>query len=435
MGSSLSFNRKDFRNSLLPVAVLVLLYFSSLYNYLLFHSLAEIFSICIAFTTFIIAWNSREYMDSNYLLFIGISYLFIGAVDLFHTLSFKGMNIFQDYDFYANQLWIAARFMEGCSFLTGFFFLFKNRAMNSSLVFLIYAASTAVLLLSIFTWRVFPVCFIEGTGLTPFKIYSEYLICLILMVDTLLLVRYKHFFDDTVYKLLIWSLLTTIASELAFTFYISNYGFSNLVGHYFKIISFYLMYKAIIEKGVKTPYAIIFRELKLSEAALGEQNRRLKDLACVDGLTGLFNHGEMFRLINAEIEKGRRYNSSFSVIILDIDLFKNANDAHGHLFGDRVIRSVASEIKANIRVVDMAGRYGGDEFLVLLPQIDIAGSLAVAERIRMAVERLEIIEGFAITISAGVAEYSMGLSNYIVKTADDRLYRAKQAGRNRIVAD
>ena len=90
-------------------ALLVLLYFSSLYNYLLFHSLAEMFSICIAFSVFNIAWNTQDYIDNDYLLFIGISYLFIGSMDLFHTLSYKGMRIFVDYDYYANQLWIAAK--------------------------------------------------------------------------------------------------------------------------------------------------------------------------------------------------------------------------------------------------------------------------------------------------------------------------------------
>ncbi len=435
MSNILSVDKRDLQNSLLPIAALVLLYFSSLYNYLLFHSLAEIFSICIAITTFSIAWNSREYMNNNYLLFIGISYLFIGVLDLFHTLSYKGMNIFTDYDFYANQLWIAARFMESCSFLIAFFFLFKNRAMNSRYVLIMYVAVTAGILLSIFTWKVFPICFIDGTGLTPFKVYSEYVICVILLIDTLLLVRYRRFFDDAVYKLLIWSLLTTIASELAFTVYISNYGFSNLVGHYFKIISFYFMYKAIIEKGVKTPYALIFRELKLSEAALAEQNRILENLASIDGLTGLFNHGEIYRLINDEIERVKRYDSSFSVIMFDIDHFKLANDTYGHVFGDSVISSVAQIIKGSIRSVDMAGRYGGDEFIVVLPQIDMKGCLSVAERIRMAVEKLVIREGFVITVSAGIAAYFNGLSDDIVNTADERLYRAKQHGRNRIVND
>lgn len=86
--------------------ILVGLYFTSRINYLLFHSLAEIFSIVVAFSLFMIAWNSRQYIRNPYLLFIGIAYLFIGILDLLHTLAYKGMPVFTDYDFYANQLWI-----------------------------------------------------------------------------------------------------------------------------------------------------------------------------------------------------------------------------------------------------------------------------------------------------------------------------------------
>jgi len=264
-------NGKDVSGAVILIVSLVLLYFSSLYNYILFHSLAEIFSVCIAFTTFVIAWNSRKYLDNNYLLFIGISYLFIGVLDLFHTFSYKGMNIFPDYEFYANQIWIAARFLESVSFLIALLFLSPKRTLNAHALFFIYAAITAIAFMSIFEWRVFPVCFIEGQGLTPFKIYSEYVICLILLADIILLVKYRSHFDKGVFGLLIWSLLATILSELAFTGYASNYDFVNMLGHYFKIISFYFMYKAIIEKGVKTPYQLIFRELKMSEAALASR--------------------------------------------------------------------------------------------------------------------------------------------------------------------
>ncbi|NRW44855.1 MASE3 domain-containing protein [Clostridium beijerinckii] len=92
--------------------ILFMLYLISLYNYLLFHTIAEIFSICIAFTVFLMTWNSAKYIKNKYLIIVGIAYLFIGILDLFHTLSYKGMEIFKDYDYYANQLWIAARYFE-----------------------------------------------------------------------------------------------------------------------------------------------------------------------------------------------------------------------------------------------------------------------------------------------------------------------------------
>jgi len=94
------------------VGLMAGLYATSLYSYLLFHSMAEVFSISIAFAVFMISWNSRNHTQNPYLVYLGIAYLFIGMIDFVHTLSYKGMNIFVDYDYYANQLWIGARYLE-----------------------------------------------------------------------------------------------------------------------------------------------------------------------------------------------------------------------------------------------------------------------------------------------------------------------------------
>ncbi len=257
-------------NMAFAAALLVGLYLSSLYNYLLFHSLAELFSIVVISAMFLIAWNSRKYIESHYLMFIAIAYLFIGGLDLLHTLSYKGMAIFTDYDFYANQLWIGARYMESLTLLAAFVFFHTRKSLKPQTIFLLYALVSFLLVSSIFYWKVFPVCFIEGQGLTSFKKISEYIICAILGVDIWLLTIHREHFEPDVFRALIWSLVCTIISELAFTFYISNYGFSNLVGHYFKIFSFYLIYKAIIETGIVRPYDLIFRELVLKEKNLKE---------------------------------------------------------------------------------------------------------------------------------------------------------------------
>lgn len=249
------------RNVALAVPVLLGLYLTSLYSYLLFHTAAEMFSIVIAYGIFLIGWSARPYIKNNYLVFIAVAYFFIATLDLLHTLSFKGMNIFQDYDYYANQVWIATRYLESISLLAAYLFLAKKRKLQPHVVFGLYTVITAAIVASIFYWKIFPECFITGVGQTPFKIYSEYVICLILLVDIVLLIRLKHHFHEKVYRYLLYSLGFTILSELSFTFYISNYDFSNLVGHYFKIFSFYCIYKAIIETGLRDPYDLIFKEL------------------------------------------------------------------------------------------------------------------------------------------------------------------------------
>ncbi len=248
-------------------SILFGLYLTSLYSYLLFHSLAEIFSIIIACGIFMIAWNSRRFLDNRYLLFIGIAYLFVGGLDLVHTLAYKGMGVFSGYD--ANlptQLWIAARYLQSISLLLAPLWIGRKLKINPML--LAYGVVVALLLLAIFPWQIFPDCFMEGRGLTPFKKISEYIISLILMTAIILLIQRRKEFDDIVFQLLNWSILTTIAAELAFTFYVSVYGLSNLVGHLFKVVSFYLIYKALIETGLVRPYDLLFRNLKKSEEAL-----------------------------------------------------------------------------------------------------------------------------------------------------------------------
>ena len=250
--------------------VLTGLYLTNLYSYLLFHTIAEIFSIVVACGIFIIAWNSMKYIENSYLIFIAVAYLFIGGLDLLHTLSYKGMQIFKDYDYYANQLWIAARYLESITLMVAFIFLRTDSPLKPRVVFGVYTVISALIVLSVFYWKIFPVCFIEGKGLTPFKKISEYIICLILSVNIFLLFNYREKFDKSVFRLMVASVICTIISELAFTFYIDNYGFSNLVGHYFKIFSFYMIYKAIIETGLVRPYHIIFRELVIKERCLKE---------------------------------------------------------------------------------------------------------------------------------------------------------------------
>ena len=209
--------------------VLVVLYLTSLYSYLLFHSLAEVFSTVIAFSIFVLAWNSRQFLDNNYLLLMGIAYLFIGGLHLLHTLAYKGMGVFQGYD--ANlptQLWIVARYVEGLSFLIAPLFL--RRKLKANLAFLGYAIVFALLLGLIFG-RSFPDCYVEGVGLTLFKKVSEYIISVILLASVYVLLRNRTEFAPDVLRWLVWSIVATIGAELAFTLYTSVYGFSNLMGH------------------------------------------------------------------------------------------------------------------------------------------------------------------------------------------------------------
>ena len=259
------------------ILILFGLYLTSLHGYLLFHGLAEIFSIVVACGIFIVAWNSRRFLDNNYLLFLGIAYLFVAGLDLVHTLGYTGMGVFTGYSTnLPAQLWIAARYMESVSLLIAP--LFIGRKLKTNFVFTAYTLAISLSLGSIFYWQIFPICFVEGVGLTPFKKISEYIISLILLGSIALLFQKRKEFNAGVLRLLIASIIVTIASEMAFTFYIHAYGLSNLIGHYLKIMSFYLIYKAMIETGLKSPYDLLFRNLKQGEEALRESEEKYRYL-------------------------------------------------------------------------------------------------------------------------------------------------------------
>ncbi len=163
-------------------------------------------------------------------------------------------------------------------------------------------------------------------------------------------------------------------------------------------------------------------------------------MATIDGLTGLHNHRYFMEQMQKEFSRARRYRNWLSMIIIDIDHFKEYNDLNGHLAGDRVLKRVARTIKRSVREIDLVARWGGEEFALLLPEINLENGMVVAEKIRKEVEaqnyknqRLQP-EG-NLTISLGVAVNSSELKSYrdLFKHADLALYQAKHQGRNRCV--
>jgi PAS domain S-box-containing protein len=221
------------------------------------------------------AWNSRRIIGNNYLTLVGISLLFIGGIDLLHMLAYKGMGVFPGQGAnQATQLWIIARFLQALSFLAAPFLF--DRKIRFGWLCAGYAAVTAILVASVFHWKNFPACFVEGVGLTGFKRVSEYVISGIFLASGGMLLVRRDKFEKDVLDLLVLSIVLMIAAELSFTFYVSVYGLSNLIGHFFKILSFLLVYMAIVETGFSKPYGLIFREMKKNEEALLRSKEELE---------------------------------------------------------------------------------------------------------------------------------------------------------------
>lgn len=157
-----------------------------------------------------------------------------------------------------------------------------------------------------------------------------------------------------------------------------------------------------------------------------------------DRLTGLLNRGTWENLVDAEYERFRRYNQTSSLVMFDIDHFKSVNDTYGHLAGDDVIRHAAQVTRKNIRQSDSAGRYGGEEFGILLPEADAESARLICERIRETIEKSTVSTGagdIQYTVSMGIAQLTEVPDNYMqwMQQADEALYTAKRNGRNCIV--
>ncbi len=175
---------------------------------------------------------------------------------------------------------------------------------------------------------------------------------------------------------------------------------------------------------------------------LQEELQRERKRAITDPLTGLYNRLALIDQLNAVIGEMEEGGAPPSLVMIDIDHFKDINDKHGHLIGDRVIRFVAQILEKNIKGQDCAARYGGEEFTILLPQTPSIGARAVAEAIRKAVAHAQLVRADnkaplgQITVSAGVATYRRGEDTIgFVDRADQAMYRSKHAGRNHVSVD
>ena len=182
------------------------------------------------------------------------------------------------------------------------------------------------------------------------------------------------------------------------------------------------------------PVAVGFTTYGLARR-VREQNRMLRALSRTDGLSRLLNRNAWEELVSAEFQRCRRSGRVATLLMLDIDHFKRINDEHGHLCGDEVIRNVAALLRDSLREQDVPGRYGGEEFGVILPETDAEGGYVIAERIRTRIDRalLHAAAGVRGTVSVGIAELGPGEAGYTdwIAHADRALYAAKAAGRNR----
>ncbi|MFO7882341.1 MAG: tetratricopeptide repeat-containing diguanylate cyclase [Kosmotogaceae bacterium] len=173
--------------------------------------------------------------------------------------------------------------------------------------------------------------------------------------------------------------------------------------------------------------------LERAEKRLKRANKLLKEKSVRDSLTWLFNHKYMNKKLKDELKRSKRYNEPFSIALFDLDDFKKINDVFGHQIGDRVLKIIAKTILSNIREVDMAFRYGGEEFLLLFPNTKLSSAVRVCERIRKGLASTNYKVDCKVTLSGGIVQWSGESITKLVKNVDSLLYKAKYEGKNRFV--
>lgn len=195
----------------------------------------------------------------------------------------------------------------------------------------------------------------------------------------------------------------------------------------------------ILKDGDQVKVGQTLFKFLMSDNVESQYHEEIYRLMTVDALTGTYNKRHFEEVLEKEVARCNRYNRSLSLILFDIDHFKKINDTHGHLAGDAILSKLGAVVTAAVRSHDIAARIGGEEFAVILPEVDLEGATAVAEKLRALVESTEFEfekKAIPVTVSLGVATWVKGRRAFaeLVKEADERLYTAKGRGRNRFCA-
>ena len=259
------------------LAIVVFLGWLQHRNYLLFHTLVELATVVVGFTICLIVWNARDQIDNRTFMALAIGYGFVSVFDFLHALAYKGMGIFSSAGTdLATQVWIAARYLESSAFLAGLYVVRQHRLRMKHL-FAAYALAASLLFLSIFYWDLFPTCFREETGLTPFKVISEGIVIALLALALWFARRHRESLHEKTYGYVASAIVLSMAAELMFTLYSDVYGLTNMLGHILKLASFFLIYKGLVENALRSPYNVLFRNLKRSEEALAAAHLKLEE--------------------------------------------------------------------------------------------------------------------------------------------------------------
>lgn len=404
----------DYRVWLTPLLLMTMLVGISSFNYLLFHVLIELFAVVVSLLMFVVSYQTRRFSHEHFLVCLGNGFFWIAMLDLAHLLAFKGMGVFSVDDAnYATQIWILTRYLEVLLFLLAPFLVM---AKTSSAVQFWSFGSLALAGGWAIVYGYFPDAYIEGQGLTPFKINSEYVICVLLVIAMLGMVHFRQILKPNLLPFLLAALLMTVVSELAFTFYEDVTGMFNLLGHVFGALAVWLIYHSIVQVNLHAPYLA----LEQSEQSLAESERRFSSIFAKApiGLAQMSTDGVLLRVNQTLCEMlGYREEELLHRPMHDLtypdDLDKDlqqvgmmvAGELERYSLEKRYLRKDGSFVWGHLTssvVLDEQGRP-----LYLIKAIkDISAQKAADARLRILSSAIEESkEAIVITDAEGVIEY------------------------------
>lgn len=400
------------------------------------HTITEFGAIVAALLVFSVAWHARSPGQPGNIVIIGCGFLAVGLIDFGHTLSFKGMPDFvtPSGSQKAIEFWLMARYTAAWTMLAAAIRPIQPLHSGWPRYALLVAAllwTAAMYVIELFMPGIWPATFVDGKGLTAFKVLAEYGVMALAAAAAYVFMRRKS--ADLAYSTsdLCAAAIITVLSEACLTLYGSVNDVFILLGHLYKVVAYYFIYRAVFITSVRDPYRRLSEEIEDRQ----EAEQRAAFLAYHDVLTSLPNRELARDRLNQAVADAKRHQKQVAMVLLDLDHFKNINDTLGHAVGDQLLQAVADVLTRTLRQTDTVSRPGGDEFLMILKDLHDADAAApvVNKLIEELAKPIEI-EGQELSISAsiGIAMAPNDGEEFeiLLQRADTAMYRSKEEGRN-----
>jgi len=397
------------------------------------HITVETFSIVVAGLVFAVAWHSQQPVPlSNPLL--ACAFLAIALLDLAHMLSYRGMPVWVTPASAEKAIafWLVSRVLLAFTLLAVACRL-CHRSIALPRVLLLSSSLGLVVLvvyLQLFQPQLWPRTFIDGEGLTRFKVQMEWLIISLFALAAWVFWRAREVADRDYFEGMLAATLVSILAELCFTAYTSVNSFYSLLGHLYKIVSYGFIYQVVFVSSVRAPYERLAVEMNERIAA----QQRADYMAHFDSLTGLPNLSQLEERTRQAMASALKLKGAVAVLYVDLDHFKMVNDSFGRTFGDQLLCTSSVRLQQALPDSAMLARAGGDEFVVLLADLESAeGASVVIQRVLdeladpFMIERQQIVVSISIGVAVGPSD---GMDfPCLLRNAEMAMYKAKEAGR------